>query len=250
MNKIVEVCCGSYYDCLQAYKGKADRVELNTALFMGGLTPSIGSLVLTKKNTGLKVICMARPRGAGFCYEKEDYETLLSDVNILMENGADGIAFGCLDDKGNINISQTEEVIKVIKSYGKEKEAVFHRAFDCVSDPFEATETLVRLGADRILTSGLEAKAAEGIELLRKLQKSYGDKIQILAGSGINAENVKEIMEHTGITQIHSSCKAWLKDKTTTKNHVSYAYGKDEYTYDVVDPKIVEELVKIIHKEI
>jgi copper homeostasis protein len=250
MNKIVEVCCGSYYDCIQASKGKADRVELNSALYMGGLTPSTASLVLTKKNTNLKVICMARPRGAGFCYEKEYYETLLLDVKTMMEYGADGIAFGCLDGNGNINISQTKEVIDIIKSYGKEKEVVFHRAFDCVSDPFEAIETLIKLCVDRILTSGLEAKAAEGIELLKELQERYGDEIQILAGSGINAKNVKEIMEYTGITQIHSSCKAWLKDKTTTKNHVSYAYGNDEYSYDIVDSKLVEELVKIIHKEI
>ncbi|MFL0246166.1 copper homeostasis protein CutC [Candidatus Clostridium stratigraminis] len=250
MNKIVEVCCGSYYDCLQAYKGKAERVELNSALYLGGLTPSIAELILTKKNTDLKVICMARPRAAGFCYEKEDYETLLLDVKLLMENDADGIAFGCLDDEGNINVVQTEEVVKLIKSYGSEKEAVFHRAFDCVSDPFEAAETLIKLGIDRILTSGLEAKAVDGKGLLKVLQEKYGHKIQILAGSGVNAGNAKDLMEYTGITQIHSSCKAWLIDKTTTKNHVTYAYGKDEFSYDVVDSKLVSELVKVVNEEL
>lgn len=247
MNKIVEVCCGSYYDCLQAYKGKAARVELNSALHLGGLTPSIASLVLTKKNTDLIVICMARPRGAGFSYGKEDFETMLLDVKSLMENGADGIAFGCLDEEGNINVSQTKEVINIIKSYGTEKEAVFHRAFDCVSDPYKAIETLIELGVDRLLTSGLEAKAVQGVELLKELQKSYGAKIEILAGSGINAENVRQFMEYTCITQVHSSCKAWLKDKTTTKNRVSYAYSKDEYAYEVVDCELVKELVKNVH---
>ncbi|WP_459253877.1 copper homeostasis protein CutC [Haloimpatiens myeolchijeotgali] len=248
MNKIIEVCCGSFYDCMEAYKGKADRVELNSALYMGGLTPSIASLVLTKKNTDLKVICMARPRGAGFCYNKEEYETLLLDVKCMLEHGADGIAFGLLDDDGNINISQTKEVIDIIKSYGKEKEAVFHRAFDCVNDPYEAIETLIKLGADRILTSGLEAKAVEGMELLKDLQEKYGDKIQILAGSGMNFKNAKKFMEYTGITQIHSSCKKWLQDKTTTKNHVSYAYSDDDYAYEVVDSNLVKELVKIVHE--
>jgi copper homeostasis protein len=250
MNKIVEVCCGSYYDCVQAYKGKADRVELNSALHMGGLTPSIASLVLTKKNTDLKVICMVRPRGAGFCYEKEDYETLVFDVKSMLEHGADGIAFGLLDDKGNINVSQTKEVIDIIKSYGSEKEAVFHRAFDCVSQPYEAIEILIKLGVDRVLTSGLEDKAVQGVELLKDLQKNFGDKIEILAGSGINAKNVKQLMEDTGISQVHSSCKAWLKDKTTTKNRVSYAYVNDKYSYDIVDAKLALELVKIVHKEI
>lgn len=106
------------------------------------------------------------------------------------------------------------------------------------------------MGVDRILTSGLETKAIEGLALLKKLQESYGDRIQILAGSGVNAGNARKIMEYTGITQIHSSCKAWLKDKTTTKNHVSYAYAQDDFSYDVVDSKLVEELVKIVHDKV
>ncbi|MDQ0150606.1 copper homeostasis protein CutC [Eubacterium multiforme] len=246
MNKIVEVCCGSYYDCLQAYKGNADRVELNSALYMGGLTPTVASLILTKKNTNLKVICMVRPRGAGFCYDKEDYETILLDVKSMMENGADGIAFGCLDSEGNIDISKTKEVIEIVKSYGKDKEVVFHRAFDCVNNPYDSMEILIDLGVDRVLTSGLEEKAIYGIKLLKDLQKKYGDRIEILAGSGMNSENAREFMESTGITQVHSSCKTWLKDKTTTKNNVSYAYSDDEYGYDVVDCNLVKELVKVI----
>lgn len=247
MNRILEVCCGSYYDCIQAFKGNADRVELSTALHMGGLTPSISSLVLTKKNTTLKVICMARPRGAGFCYEKEYYESMLMDIKTMLEYGADGIAFGCLEDNGNINKAKTKEVVDMIKSYGKE--AVFHRAFDCVSNPVEAIETLISLGVDRVLTSGLAAKAPDGIELLKKLQKDYGNSIQILAGSGINADNAPKIMDYTGITQIHSSCKTWLKDKTTTKNHVSYAYTDDNYAYDVVDSELTRKLSEIVHNK-
>jgi len=248
VNKIVEICCGSYYDCIQAYKGKADRVELNSALHMGGLTPSIANLILAKKNTDLKVICMSRPRGAGFYYNKEYFEILLLDIKMMLEYGADGIAFGCLEESGNINVSQTKEVVDTIKSYGKEKEVVFHRAFDCVNNPFKSVENLIGLGVDRILTSGLEPKAEQGMELLKNLQKNYGSEIEILAGSGINTENARKIMDYTGITQIHSSCKSWLKDKTTTKNHVSYAYANDDFSYDAVDSRIVEELVKIIHQ--
>lgn len=246
MNKVVEVCCGSYYDCVQAYKGRADRVELNSALYMGGLTPTVGSLILTKKNTDLKVICMIRPRGAGFCYSKEDYETMMLDTKLMMENNADGIAFGCLDKDGDINIPQTKEIINIVKSYGKEKEVVFHRAFDCVKDPYKAIETLISLGIDRVLTSGLKEKAIHGVELLKELQEKYGQQIEILAGSGMNAENAKKLMEDTGVNQIHSSCKVWVKDYTTTKNNVSYAYSKDEYGYDVVDVDLVKQLVNSV----
>ena len=96
MERMIEVCAGSYQDCIAAYQGKAKRVELNSALSVGGLTPSVASLVRVKKETDLTVICMVRPRAAGFCYEKEDVEIMFEDAKILLDHGADGIAFGFL----------------------------------------------------------------------------------------------------------------------------------------------------------
>lgn len=246
MEKIIEVCCGSYYDCLQAEAGGATRVELNTALHLGGLTPSVGSLVLTKKHTNLKVIAMVRPRGGGFCYHDEDFETMLLDVETMLHYGADGIAFGCLDQNGNIHVEQTKKIIDMIKEKGKE--VVFHRAFDCVSDPIQAIETLIHLGVDRILTSGLQPKAMQGKDMIKKLQEAYGDKIELLAGSGMNSENAREMIEYAGISQVHSSCKAWLFDPTTTTNNVSYSFasGEHENDYDVVSADAVSKLVKAV----
>lgn len=246
MEKIIEICCGSYYDAMQAFKGGAKRIELNSGLHLGGLTPSLGSLKLTKKNTDLKVICMVRTRGAGFHYLAEDFETMLEDCKTLMQNGADGIAFGCLDETGNIDIEQTKQMIAIIKEYNGE--VVFHRAFDCVSDPYESIETLIDLGVDRVLTSGLKAKAMEGIDLIKELQEKYGDKIQILAGSGMNASNAKEMMDYTGIYQVHSSCKDWINDPTTSGKDVTYSYAAvpHENDYDVVSQDLVNTLVNSI----
>lgn len=246
MKRIIEVCAGSYYDVVQAHLGGADRVELNSALHMGGLTPSVGSLVLAKRHTGMKIITMVRPRGGGFHYDEEDFEVMLADVQVMLDNGADGIAFGCLDAQGNIDVEQNKQIIELIKAAGKE--AVFHRAFDCASDPYSAMETLISLGVDRVLTSGLEAKAMQGKALIKELQERYGDQIQILAGSGINASNAKEMMKETGIYQVHSSCKAWKHDPTTTMNNVTYAYATGEHIndYDVVDASLVKALVESI----
>ena len=246
MKRMIEVCCGSYYDALQAYKGGADRVELNSALHLGGLTPTIGSLRLTKKNTDLKVICMDRPRSAGFHYDEEDFEVMKEDARLLMENGADGIAFGCLDENGNVDEKQTAEIISIIREY--HGEAVFHRAFDCVKDPYSSIETLISLGVDRILTSGLKAKAMQGIDLIKDLQDKYGDRIQLLAGSGMNATNAKQMMDETGIYQVHSSCKNWLNDPTTTGDEVTYSFAPEphENDYDVVDEQLVRKLVESV----
>ena len=145
MERIIEICCGSYEDALNAYHGGAKRIELNSALYLGGLTPSLASLKLTKKNTNLKVITMVRPRGAGFCYNEIEFEVMKEDAKSLLENGADGIAFGCLNKDGSICLKQTKEMIEIIKSY--QGEVVFHRAFDCVEDPYASIELLIELGA-------------------------------------------------------------------------------------------------------
>ena len=240
---ILEVCCGSYYDCLTAYNAGAKRVELNSALFLGGLTPSLGSLTLTKKNTDLEVICMVRPRGAGFCYDESDFETMIEDTKILLENNADGIAFGCLNYDSTVNIKQCTQIITLIKSFNKT--VVFHRAFDCVKDPYHTIELLIELGVDRILTSGLENLAIDGIELLQDLKAKYGDKIELLIGSGINKNNALHIIDYTNINQVHSSCKKWVNDQTTTNDKVSYKYH-NEFDYDVTDFNFVQELLKAI----
>ena len=246
MNRIIEVCCGSYEDALNAYHGGAKRVELNSALYLGGLTPSIASLRLTKKNTDVKVICMVRPRGAGFHYTDAEFEVIKEDARLLMENGSDGLAYGCLDENGNIDVEQTRQITEIIKEF--HGEAVFHRAFDCVQDPYKAMETLIELGIDRVLTSGLEAKAMQGKDLIKDLQAKYGDKIQILAGSGMNASNAKQMMEETGISQVHSSCKTWVKDPTTTCHNVTYGYAEPphELDYDIVSVDLVKEIVNSV----
>ena len=93
------------------------------------------------------------------------------DTGFLVRHGADGIAFGCLNPDGTINRAQNERLISIIHEYGKE--AVFHRAFDCTEDPYQSMEILIDMGVDRVLTSGLKAKAAEGAALLKELQAMY-----------------------------------------------------------------------------
>ncbi len=241
---VVEICCGSYYDAMQAYLGGAKRVELNSALYLGGLTPSVGSLRLVKENCpGLEVCCMVRTRGAGFFYLEEDYQEMLLDAKLLLENGSDGIVFGFLKEDSTIDVERSQEMVQLIHSY--HKTAIFHRAFDCVDDPYKAIEELIKLGVDRVLTSGLESKAMEGKEVIKQLQHRYGNQIEILAGSGINDANAKELIEYTGIHQVHSSCKSYKEDSTTSSNHVSYSYGYDDQ-YDVVSKELVEALIAAI----
>lgn len=247
---IAEICCGSYYDALQAFKGGAERIELNSALALGGLTPTTATLRLVKENLpALKVIAMARPRGAGFCYTEEEFQEMEAAARELLEAGADGIAFGCLNANASLDMEKNKRMVSIIKEWGRE--AVFHRAFDCVENPFVTAEQLIELGIDRVLTSGLKSKAVEGAETIKKLQESYGDRIQILAGSGVNAGNVRELIRQTKVTQVHSSCKAWREDFTTVGKEVSYSMfeGEQALMYDVVSAELVRELVGLLATE-
>ena len=177
-------------------------------MYLGGLTPSIATLELIKRNTDLEVICMVRPRGAGFCYSDLEKKQIFAEAKALLEHGADGLAFGFLTEDRTIDLECTQKMVNIVHSY--EKTAVFHRAFDCVKDEKTAINELIKLNVNRVLTSGLKATAIEGKELIRSLQETVGAKIEILAGSGINKDNAKDLIEYTKVKQIHSSCRACL----------------------------------------
>lgn len=242
---MVEICCGGFQDAKIASECGIKRIELNSALHLGGLTPSLGSLILTKKYTNLEVMCMVRSRGAGFVYSEWEYEQMKEDAELLMAYGTDGIVFGFLNEDGTIDEKRTSEFVSI--AHRDEKIAVFHRAFDLVKDPYQAIETLIDLEVDRVLTSGLAMTAEEGIPLLKDLQKKYGRRIEILAGSGINGQNAQRIMEETQIRQLHSSCKIWELDPTTSGEQVSFGYHEDCYEIAAAD-KISQLLEQAAHR--
>lgn len=239
---IFEVCAGSFQDCLAAEKGGADRVELNSALSVGGLTPSLISLIHARRETALSIVCMVRPRAGGFCYNEMETQLMLEEAELLLKNGADGIAFGFLKADGTVDAEKTKTMVELI--HRAEGKAVFHRAFDVTPDPMKAIETLIDCGVDRLLTSGQQAKALDGATLIAKLQNKYGGQIKILAGSGVNVGNVRKLIEKAGIRQVHSSCKSYRTDPTTKAGSVSYEYLPDPHQmdYDRVDVDLVRAL--------
>lgn len=244
--KIAEICCGSFDDAAAAQAGGADRIELNSALYLGGLTPSLATMRLVKKCLGIKCIAMVRPRGGGFCYTPGELMVMELDAAMLMEAGADGIVFGCLNPDGTINMEANRRLVEIAHRFGGE--AVFHRAFDCTPGPLEAIQNLIDLGFDRVLTSGQAATAPEGAGLLKKLQERYGDKIEILAGCGVSPANAGDLMAATGVSQLHSSCRTWVEDPTTDAGKVSYAYAPDPYKamYEATDEDKVREFVTAV----
>lgn len=245
---ILEVCCASLDDAIKAEKAGAERIELVSSLFLGGLTPSFATFRLIKENTNLKIINMIRPRGAGFVYSENDKKIMFEDAHIFLEAEVDGLAFGFLNDDLTIDLEATKKMIDLCHKYNKE--AVFHRAIDCVDNYEKSIKCLYELGIDRILTSGGEKNAYEGRFILNDIQFKYPD-LEILAGCGVNETNIREIINDTCIKQFHSSCKEYKKDFSTCGNNVSYGYNQEHLdSYEIVDFDKVRKIRKLIDKKI
>src|SRR5215469_11620229 len=157
---LLEICCGSIDDAIESEKGGADRVELCSALFLGGLTPSIGTIQEAKQRLKIPIIVMVRPRGGGFCYTDAEFATMERDTAAAIEAGADGIVFGILTNDGKLDRQRVQRIRKLIGN----KQAVFHRAFDVTPDPYAALEELIDLGIIRVLTSGQKDTVPQGID--------------------------------------------------------------------------------------
>ncbi len=238
---LLEICCGSIDDAIESEKGGADRVELCSALFLGGLTPSIGTIQEAKQRLKIPVIVMVRPRGGGFCYTEAEMSTMERDTESALQSGADGIVFGVLQANGKVDTERSQRIRKLIGT----KQAVFHRAFDVTPDPLEALEQLIDMGVRRVLTSGQKDSAPQGAELIRKLVERAGDRIEILPGGGIQPYQVREIAEKTGCQQVHLTAWRTANDPSTHANpEVTFggALHPPEDRYQITDASLVKEI--------
>ncbi len=207
---LLEVAGASVTDCLTAQECGADRVELNSALQLGGLTPSLGLLVEVKRRVRLPVIAMVRPRAGGFCYREAELQTMLRDAELLLEHDADGLAFGFLKEDGRIDEALCRRFLNQVRPAA----TVFHRAFDLTPDPVAALETLIDLGIDRVMTSGGEASADAGVERIAALHEQAGRRIEILPAAGINPTTFARVLAHTGCEQLHASLSRLVPDRS------------------------------------
>lgn len=238
---LVEVCCGSADDVIESNKAGADRVELNSSLFLGGLTPTVGELIVAKESTGMQIMAMVRPREGGFCYTEAEYKTALTDAKLLLANGSDGIVFGFLNANGTINIERCREMMDIIG----EKESVFHRAIDVVPNWKQAMDTLCELGVTRILTSGQSPSAFYGAETVAEMVQYVRGRIQILPGAGIKKNNVKEIVNKTGCTQVHISLRKICYDTSASGNPEIFFGGAlypPEDRFNMIDKDLIQNV--------
>lgn len=242
-----EICANSVESCLAAQEGGADRVELCAGIPEGGTTPSYGEIKLARKLlTKTKLHVIIRPRGGDFLYTPLELERMEEDIRICRELGVDGVVFGCLTEEGEIDRETNRRLVELARPMS----VTFHRAFDRTADPMKALEDIISLGCNRILTSGQQPKAIDGISLLAQLEKKLKEyplpPIQLLAGSGVNEENIRQIFDATGIHEYHFSARVNVVSKMKHYNHEVYmgAKGADESYSLVTSAEKVRNTIK------
>ena len=214
----LEVCTASIRSVQAAVAGGAKRIELCSALSVGGLTPSLGLLREVRTlYPELRIHVLIRPREGDFVYSEEELRVMERDIEAVLPY-ADSIVSGAMTTAGDVDEVATRRLLE--RSQGVA--FTFHRAFDQSQSPLEALETIRALGCTRILTSGTKDTAEAGIPIIRQLVEHAAGAIMILPGGGVTASNIKRILTETGAREVHGSASLHLPD------------GRQETSADIV----------------
>lgn len=219
----LEICANSVASCIEAQKGGAYRVELCAGIPEGGTTPSFGDISLARELLHIKLNVIIRPRGGDFFYSDLEHRIMLKDIEMTRKIGADGIVIGCLTTDGDVDMQRNKELIDA----AGDMSVTFHRAFDKCRNPFENLEKIISLGCDRILTSGQQPKAEQGLPLLKNLVEIAAGRIIIMPGSGVNEDNIAHIAAETGAKEFHMSARIALQSEMKYRNPAVSMGGKN-----------------------
>jgi copper homeostasis protein len=204
MSKVIlEIAVFSVQSALDAIHAGADRIELCENPNEGGTTPSYGSLVVMSKQQIVPVFPIIRPRGGDFLYTEIEFQIMKQEVLMAKELGFMGVVIGLLNSDGTIDKVRTRELV----SLAHPMQVTFHRAFDRCIDPIQGLEDIIASGCHRILTSGQVPNVANALPLIKQLVNKANGRIIIMPGSGVRANNINEIIQQTGVVEIHSSAR-------------------------------------------
>ena len=215
MKRIIEICANSAQSCIEAEAGGATRVELCAGIPEGGTTPSYGEIIMARELTHqIAIHVLIRPRAGDFLYTETEISTMLHDIEVAKTLRVQGIVIGCLTPDGDID----ERLLDRLLEAARPLSVTFHRAFDVCRDPHSALEVLIRHGVDRVLTSGQEATAPQGIPLLRELVRQADGRIIIMPGCGVRADNIARIEAETGAREFHTSARRVVESRMNYRN--------------------------------
>lgn len=237
----LEICCYNFVSCLVAGRAGATRIELCADAGEGGTTPGYGTIRMVKEKLQIPVYPIIRPRGGDFLYDADEFAIMQKDILVCRELGCEGVVIGLLLADGSVDKKRTAQLVELAYPMG----VTFHRAFDRAANPFEAMETIIETGCERILTSGQRPQAADAMPLLNELVRGAGDHIIIMPGSGVRASNIALLAEKTGAREFHSSAR-----KAAAGNmEFIPAHMEETLTTLLADEKEIRQMKEILTKQ-
>jgi copper homeostasis protein len=202
---LLEICANSYQSAKTAQTAGAHRIELCQELSVGGLTPSYGLLKNVINQLTIPIFVLIRPRSGDFVYAESEFDIMKQDISLCKEFGVQGIVSGVLNKNKTIDVVRTKELVELSRPLP----FTFHRAFDKLDNPIQGLNELIGLGVDRVLTSGQESSAVDGLPLLMQLNEIARGRLTILPGGGINGKNAA-VFKTKGFAEIHASASVQI----------------------------------------
>lgn len=242
---LFEIVVFSIEAALKAQEGGADRIELCDNPGEGGTTPSYGVIEVVRQHISMDVYIMIRPRGGDFLYSSYEFHAMKRDISQCQRLSVDGVVFGILNADGTIDKKRCKELIDKARPL----KVTCHRAFDMTRDPFEALEDCIEAGFDRILTSGQQMKAIAGVDLIAELQKRADGRIIIMPGSGVNEDNIEEIVKKTQVNEVHFSAADTREGGMIYRNPQIAGMGSEqgaEFMLRIADPEKIRRMRELV----
>jgi copper homeostasis protein len=233
MPPLLEICVDDPAGLAAAVAGGADRIELCSALELGGLTPS-AALLADAVRSGCPVHAMIRPRAGGFVLGEGEEALMVEEIRLALAQGAAGVVVGALRPDHTLD----RDALARFRDAARDATLVLHRAIDLTPDPVAATAQAAALGYDKILSSGGAPTAIEGAATLARMVAEAGSRLSIIAGSGVNSDNVLRVVAKTGVREIHSSASLSGPEPDTVTRRLGFAIGPRRIT----DSRIVAQL--------
>ena len=238
----LEICIDSVEGALAAQSGGAQRVELCDNLLEGGTTPSAGMIALARQQIQIGLNVIIRPRGGDFCYSDLEFAVMQYDIAQAKRLGADGVVIGLLNPNGTVDKVRTAVIIALARPLS----VTFHRAFDMAVDPQQALEDLINLGVDRVLTSGQESSALEGLDLITTLVQQAGDRIIVMPGGGVNERNIHKIVSQSGVREVHLSARSSVESAMQYRRTYVFMGGTlrpPEFNHQMADSERIRSII-------
>ncbi len=211
---ILEVCVDSLESAMAAVRGGADRLEVCSNLLIGGTSANPFLVRQIKERMQIRIHALIRPRFGDFCYSDSEIQIMTDEILQLCEYGVDGIVTGVLEPSGVLDLSRMQILIDAAGN----RPITLHRAFDMCADPIRTLEEAKELGIRTILTSGQQNLAIDGLECIRELVRKSGENLDIMAGSGIDAETIKRIKAQIALPAYHMSGKLEKQGRMQFRN--------------------------------